>query len=68
MPDLDVNTGEEIGSEQQSATPSAIETSTPDDMNAYAVTLNNGGAAHVLEVLEPTPVNAEEDSGSIALF
>ena len=37
-------------------------------MNAYAVTLNNGGAAHVLEVLEPTPVNAEEDSGSIALF
>ena len=37
-------------------------------MNAYAVTLNNGGAAHVLEVLEPTPVNAEEDSGSVALF
>lgn len=37
-------------------------------MNAYAVTLNNGGAAHVLEVLEPTPINAEEDTGSVALF
>jgi hypothetical protein len=37
-------------------------------MAAYSVALNNGGAAHVLEVLEPPPVNAEEDSGAMALF
>jgi hypothetical protein len=37
-------------------------------MNAYATTLNNGGAAHVLEVLEPVAVNAEEDNGSVALL
>jgi hypothetical protein len=45
-----------------------IENSSTDDMSAYSVALNNGGAAHVLEVLEPTPVNAEEDNGAMALF
>lgn len=45
-----------------------IETAKTDDMAAYAVALNNGGAQHVLDALEPTPVNAEEDNGSMALF
>ena len=45
-----------------------IENSTTDDMTAYSVALNNGGVAQVLEVLEPTPANAEEDTGSMALF
>lgn len=37
-------------------------------MAAYSVALNNGGVKSVLEVLEPTPVNAEEDNGAMALF
>jgi len=52
----------------QAPTISAIENSTTEDMNAYSIALNEGGAAHVLKVLEPTPVNAEEDTGAMALF
>ena len=37
-------------------------------MAAYSVALNNGGAAAVLQAFEPNPVNAEEDSGSMAMF
>ena len=37
-------------------------------MSAYAVALNNGGAQHVLDALEPVATNAEEDNGSMALF
>ena len=64
MPDEIAYTGQTIKDEKSDD----IAKASDEDMNAYAVAISTGGAQQMIDALEPPPVKAEDDEGTIALL